>query len=454
MPCPSGQEADPDNPDRCRVRSCDRGKHRHGTGECKDDHPHTSVGPGCDPAVTADTTVRWVYHDSSGNDTDGSKICGPPESPNRDDGRTCQTFVDGECTNWVTTPPPANLSHCAATARTYPYRKTWGYPHALSQSGDPARRSRVGHAGYRENYYVYSSSTPLRSGPDNRLWRPQTVPASGVVDAIIGEPFQVAHWAGGAWDGADMPDGWRLSSSWQTNTEGRSVYGPDGRIVKATSGCARVYIAHAGTGWRLLNLVLEDDDPDDGQTPATSRAGYGRRSFTPASKTDPDETAWYVAEESWNVSVSLDRSVGAPYPACHPNAWFSPSSTAENRLGVTASWTISSTTWADDDLPTRSCGWTVTFRARIPLAVYSPPSPASEPRLLITTVLGLAFTAGRGVLPSPGMARRLTAAQRLEAAAPESAVLDAVLDAARLGGWLVAHHPDSRRLRPPAGMAA
>ena len=42
--------------------------------------------------------------------------------------------------------------------------------------------------------------------------------------------------------------------------------------------------------------------------------------------------------------------------------------------------------------------------------------------------------------------RRLTAAQRLESAAAESEVLEAVIDAAVIGGWLVCHHPDSRRM--------
>lgn len=50
------------------------------------------------------------------------------------------------------------------------------------------------------------------------------------------------------------------------------------------------------------------------------------------------------------------------------------------------------------------------------------------------------------------MPRRLTAAQRIEAAAPESAVLDAVLQAAKLGGWLAAHHTDSRRMKGYPGL--
>ena len=50
------------------------------------------------------------------------------------------------------------------------------------------------------------------------------------------------------------------------------------------------------------------------------------------------------------------------------------------------------------------------------------------------------------------MGKPLTAAQRIEAAAPETAVLDAVLDAARLGGWLAAHHTDSRRMKGDPGL--
>lgn len=88
---------------------------------------------------------------------------------------------------------------------------------------------------------------------------------------------------------------------------------------------------------------------------------------------------------------------------------------------------------------------------------------------MLECVLGLAFAArprrgitgraaaktrrdsGGGYPPGP-MGRPLTAAQRIEAAAPETAVLDAVLDAARLGGWLAAHHTDSRRMKGDPGL--
>lgn len=53
------------------------------------------------------------------------------------------------------------------------------------------------------------------------------------------------------------------------------------------------------------------------------------------------------------------------------------------------------------------------------------------------------------------MARRLTAAQRLEAAAPESDVVDALLHAAALGGWLAASNRASGQgLLPRAGLGA
>ena len=50
------------------------------------------------------------------------------------------------------------------------------------------------------------------------------------------------------------------------------------------------------------------------------------------------------------------------------------------------------------------------------------------------------------------MSRRLTARERLDAATPEHAVVEALIAAARLGGWLVSHHPDSRKLLGDPGI--
>lgn len=50
------------------------------------------------------------------------------------------------------------------------------------------------------------------------------------------------------------------------------------------------------------------------------------------------------------------------------------------------------------------------------------------------------------------MPRRLSARERVEASLPESDVLEAVLEAAQIGGWLAAHHPDSRMLKGCPGL--
>ena len=50
------------------------------------------------------------------------------------------------------------------------------------------------------------------------------------------------------------------------------------------------------------------------------------------------------------------------------------------------------------------------------------------------------------------MGRRLTPSERIDAATPEQAVLEAVMEAARFGGWLACHHPDSRRMAGDPGL--
>ena len=50
------------------------------------------------------------------------------------------------------------------------------------------------------------------------------------------------------------------------------------------------------------------------------------------------------------------------------------------------------------------------------------------------------------------MTSRLSAAERLEAAAPEADVVESILEAAQIGGWLAAHHSDSRMLKGNPGM--
>ena len=48
--------------------------------------------------------------------------------------------------------------------------------------------------------------------------------------------------------------------------------------------------------------------------------------------------------------------------------------------------------------------------------------------------------------------RRLTPAQRVEDSAPEDAVLAALIEAAKFGGWLVSHHRDSRSHQGDPGL--
>ena len=79
----------------CGPPDCESGKHRHGDGACEDNHP-PEVGPDCETGLTAEVTVTWTYHNAAGDNTGGSKICGPDDDDDGDDGPVAVVCVSGQ----------------------------------------------------------------------------------------------------------------------------------------------------------------------------------------------------------------------------------------------------------------------------------------------------------------------------------------------------------------------
>ena len=377
VPCPSGQEPDPGDRDSCRVRCLGGQQHRHGSGECEDNHRYGAAGPPCPTGNTQPVTLTWTYHNAAKENATGTKTCGVPRCPDGqhrhgatgacgDDhphgprGPVCATGLTVDTTvQWVyhntagadtdgeKICPRAGSGggggapqgvDCAATQNLVrPFGKVRNFPKALYDASLDEVRANA------------ATPHPL-SSPAAAPWLPRVQPA-GPVDAAAGEPFEVAAWIAD-FTGADRPTGWTRSGRFvQQPGEVIPTWQPGSEIYKTVT-CARVTVAHAGAGWRLTNLALADPEA------ATSGTGRGRRTFTAAGLVDDTKPAGFAAYDRWTVTVELAQSVGAPFPPCTFSAWFlaSGGTNADPRLGVTAAGTARPAA-----NPHRSCSWTVTL---------------------------------------------------------------------------------------------
>lgn len=318
-PCTAPQRPSLDG-ETCVTPSCPdvdgQPQHRHGTGECEAAHP-PRVGPDCEAGLTAEVTVTWTYHDSSGDNAQGSKICGPPDSGGGGGGGG------------------ADLSVCAATqTRIRPYGKVVTYSKVLSAVSSgvvSGRRVRT--------------PTPLNE-TYGQVWAPRVIPSNGASIGRSGTPtLNVEAWLGLDFLNEDRPVYWSARFDGQANSISAAFWRVNSSGVQV--GCGTAVIRHAGAGWRLVNLALADPEA------ATSGTGRGRRTFELAAQPVPDETqpSGFSAYDAWDVWVEFPAARGEPWPAC--------------------------TGWRPypegDARRVRSCGWTVKRWTAIPVEVTDCP---------------------------------------------------------------------------------
>ena len=360
VPCPSGQEPDPGDRDSCRAACSPSSQHRHGSGECEDNHRYGAAGPDCPTPITETVVLNWTYHTAAKENATGTKTCTPPELPIPDcedgqhrhgatgacgpdhpygwGGPVCATDLTEDTTvEWVyhnaagadtdgekicpkpdiplgggggqTTVSPQGSAPCnAVQRRVYPFGKSHTWGSQLSKVASITVGGRTVH-----------TPTPAQRDPGKAtfretadLWIPRVGPRGGADAAPAGggrQEFTVTQWLGGHYTGADRPAGW------QSDTTG----GPHGGgIIQAptvTSGgglvsCGSVRIRHSGAGWRLVNLALADPEA------ATSGTGRGERTFTVTGLIDDAEPAGYAGYDEWQIIAELDPRVGEPWPFC------------------------------------------------------------------------------------------------------------------------------------------
>lgn len=277
VPCGAREQPTADGED-CELTGCDPGKHRHGDGECADNHDYTSVGPDCDPDLTTDTTIEWTYHNSAGTDVTVSKVCVPSGGGRAGQRQVCNQWSlrDGEtvCTRWIAAPPPPDNTcddrHRASTGRR---GKIWTFQHAIREASGPTRHRYTDINGYTAYRTTYSSPHPLtRSvGPRHWLWTPRTIPNTAV-DAPVGEAAWVEHSTGGAWrtptsasPPGDLPEDWYLGGVWRPGG-----FEADGTIVCDNLDDDRKVRLAFGRTFNGMFLAVADGDA---RAPRPSLAG-------------------------------------------------------------------------------------------------------------------------------------------------------------------------------------
>ena len=336
-PCTAPQRPSNDG-ETCVTPSCPdvdgQPQHRHGAGACEAAHP-PRVGPDCEAGLTSEVTVTWTYHDNSGNNAQGSKICGPPDSGGGGGGGA-----------------GADMSVCAVTqTRIRPYGKVYTYPRVLrAVSSGVVSGRRV------------QTPTPLHSTLGQR-WAPRVIPSNGASIGRSSPTLTVEAWLGLDFLNADRPVYWAARYDGQANSISAAAYAVNSSGVQV--GCGTAVIRHAGAGWRLVNLALADPEA------ATSGTGRGRRSFELAAQPVPDETqpSGFSAWDAWDVWVEFPAARGEPWPACHRSAWFA-ANLSDTRLGVERGWRPYP---EGDGRRVRSCGWTVKRWTAIPVEVTDCP---------------------------------------------------------------------------------
>lgn len=128
VPCPPGQEPDPGDRDSCRVSCSSSGQHRHGTGECEDNHPYGAAGPDCPTGNTVLVTRTWTYHNAAKENTSGSKRCCPSGQ---------HLHGSGACG------PDYAAEPACPGGNTVPVTRTWTYHNAAGADATGTKRCGV-----------------------------------------------------------------------------------------------------------------------------------------------------------------------------------------------------------------------------------------------------------------------------------------------------------------------
>ena len=287
-PCGANERPSADG-ETCEIQDCPdtadgQSQHRHGTGDCEADHPARN-GPDCDPSLTADVTVTWTYHDASGDNATGSKVCGPIGDGGGGGGGSS-----------------AAQRRCARNSREYPFGKYWGYRQLFrTGASEVVGSERV------------STPMPHQRGGNRWPWQPAVRPASGLA-AEPGGGLAVEIWRSD-YTAADRPAGWAqfraahigaaTTGIWEQGLEGTTS---GGQAVWAA--CGEVRVQAAGSGWRLTNLTLDGGG-------ATSGTGLGRMSWQGVRAADPSKPAGVAAWQAWTITAVVYENTGEPWPSCH-----------------------------------------------------------------------------------------------------------------------------------------
>ena len=331
-PCGANERPSTDG-ETCEIQDCPdtadgQSQHRHGTGACEADHPARN-GPDCDPSLTSDVTVTWTYHDASGDNATGSKVCGPIGDGGGGGGGSS-----------------AAQRRCARNSREYPFGKYWGYRQLFrTGASEVVGSERV------------STPMPHQRGGNRWPWQPAVRPASGLA-AEPGGGLAVEIWRSD-YTAADRPAGWAqfraahigaaTTGIWEQGLEGTTS---GGQAVWAA--CGEVRVQAAGSGWRLTNLTLDGGG-------ATSGTGLGRFSWQGVRAADPSKPAGVAAWQAWTITAVVYENTGEPWPSCHRLRiiWRAETAAGGYAAGSRPAGAASA----------RACQWTVKIWRAVPVEV-------------------------------------------------------------------------------------
>ena len=281
-PCGANERPSADG-ETCEIQDCPdtadgQSQHRHGAGACEPDHPPRN-GPDCETGLTSDVTVTWTYHDASGNNATGSKICGPIGGGGGGGGTSSRAD-----------------DRCARNDRIYPYGKYWNFRRLIGAvSSEVVNAERV------------PTPTPLARAGNGWPWHLAARPSGGLALAPGGD-LAVELWRSD-YTGADKPGVyWQSSTGGGIQRQALEVATVGGSVVWAA--CGTVTIAASGSGWRLTNLALSDPEA------ATSGTGLGRFSWQGVTVADRSQPAGVATWQEWTITAIIHSNVKAPWPTC------------------------------------------------------------------------------------------------------------------------------------------
>ena len=327
-PCGANERPSTDG-ETCEIQDCPdtadgQSQHRHGTGACQADHPPRN-GPDCDPSLTSDVTITWTYHDASGNDQTGSKICGPIGGGGGGGGGTSSRADD----------------RCARNDRIYPYGKYWNFRRLIGAvSSEVVNAERV------------NTPTPLGRAGNGWPWHLAARPSGGLALAPGGD-LAVELWRSD-YTGADKPGVyWQSSTGGGIQRQALEVATVGGSVVWAA--CGTVTIAASGSGWRLTNLALSDPEA------ATSGTGLGRFSWQGVTVADQSRPAGVATWQEWTITAVIHSNVKAPWPSCF--RW------RIQRRAETAADAYAEGVRPSGNASERACQWKVKVWGAVPVEV-------------------------------------------------------------------------------------